>query len=88
MKGVHVMHRDVETVKLLRSIRNMVFGIGFMVFAMGLVTFGYLFAQGTTLFTVIVYVSAPLFLLGAIWWFCSRRTSDPANDPQEPTSHS
>ena len=77
-KGAHVVHKDDETAKLLRSIRNMVFGIGLMVFALGLVTFGYLFAQGTILFVVSFYISVLLFLLGAIWWFFSRRTSDPA----------
>lgn len=89
------MHRDEETAKLLHSIRNMVFGIGLMVFALGLclfaALFGGVFSGRNDLAIVIVlllYAAPILFLIGAIWWFCSHRASDPANDPQEPTSHS
>ena len=77
------MQNQEESTRLLRSIKNMVFGIGLMVFALGLVTFGYFFAQNTSLFAAIFYGSAVLFLLGAIWWFGSRRLADGINDPPE-----
>lgn len=89
------MHTDDETAKLLHSIRNMVFGIGLMVFALGLCFFaallGGVFSGRNDLSIVIVlllYAAPVLFLIGAIWWFGSRRISDPANDPQDPISHS
>lgn len=89
------MHRDDETTRLLRSIRNMVFGIGLMVFALGLcffaALFGGVFSGRNDLSIVIVlllYAAPVLFLIGAIWWFGSHRASAPANDPQEPTFHS
>lgn len=77
------MSENQESIRLLRVIRNMLFGIGLMVFALGLLAFGYLFAEGTNLFTVLFLVSALLFFLGAIWWWGSRRPSDPVNDPQD-----
>lgn len=75
------MHNNDEAVRLLRSIRNMVFGVGFMVFAIGLFAFGYAFTQGTSVFVAIFYISVFLFLMGAVWWIGSRRLSDPVNDP-------
>ena len=89
------MHKDEETAKLLHSIRNMVFGIGLMVFALGLCLFAALFGgvfsgrnDLTIVIVLLLYAAPVLFLIGAIWWFCSRRASDPANNPQEPSSHS
>ena len=55
-----------------------------MLFALGILAFGLMFTQGTPIFGVIFYGSALLFLLGAIWWFCSHRLSDPVDDPPEP----
>jgi len=70
-----------ESIRLLHTIRNMLIGIGLMVSALGLLAFGYLFAEGTNLFTALFLVSALLFLTGTIWG--SRRLADPVNDPQE-----
>jgi len=38
-----------ESIRLLHTIRNMLIGIGLMVSALGLLAFGYLFAEGTNL---------------------------------------
>ena len=73
-----------EIVRLLRCIRSLLFGVGLMLFALGILAFGLMFTQGTPIFGVIFYGSALLFLLGAIWWFCSHRPSDPVDDPPEP----
>ena len=77
------MGENQESIRLLRAIRNMLIGIGLMVSALGLLAFGYLFAEGTNLFTALFLVSALLFLTGTIWWWGSRRLADPVNDPQE-----
>ena len=58
------MGENQESIRLLHTIRNMLIGIGLMVSALGLLAFGYLFAEGTNLFLV----SALLFLTGTIWW--------------------
>lgn len=77
------MGENQERIRLLRAIRNMLMGMGLMVFVLGLLAFGYLFAEGTNLFTVLFPVSALLLLMGTIWWWGSRRPADPVNDPQE-----
>ena len=77
------MSENQACIRLLRVIRNMMIGVGIMVFALGLLAFGYVFTQGSSIFAVIFYGSALLFLLGAIWWWGSRRPSDPVNDPQD-----
>lgn len=74
------MGENQESIRLLHTIRNMLIGIGLMVSALGLLAFGYLFAEGTNLFTALC---ALLFLTGTIWWWGSRRLADPVNDPQE-----
>ena len=66
----------------LRCIRSLLFGVGLMLFALGILAFGLMFTQGTPNFGVIFYGSA--LLLGAIWRFCSHRLSDPVDDPPEP----
>ena len=77
------MGENQESIRLLHTIRNMLIGIGLMVSALGLLAFGYLFAEGTNLFTALFLVSALLFLTGTICWWGSRRLADPVNDPQE-----
>lgn len=77
------MSENQECIRLLRVIRNMLTGMGIMVFALGLLAFGYVFTQGNTLFAVIFFGSALLFFLGAVWWWGSRRPLDPVNDPQD-----
>ena len=77
------MSENQECIRLLRVIRNMMIGMGIMVFALGLLAFGYVFTQGNSIFVVIFFGSALLFFLGAIWWWGSRRPLDPVNDPQE-----
>ena len=86
------MHKDNESAKLLRSIQNMVFGIGLMVFSLGLCFFAALFGgvfsgQGSlaAVIVVMLYAAPVVFLIGAIWWFGSRRLADPVNDPQTPS---
>lgn len=77
------MQNHAEALTLLRCIKNMVFGIGLMVFAIGLLAFGYVWAQNTMIFAVIFYGGAPLFLMGAIWWWVTRRPSSPESTPQD-----
>lgn len=86
------MQKGNDTAMLLRSIRNMVFGIGLMLFSLGLGFFAALFGgvfsgQGSLAAAIVVllYAAPVLFLTGAIWWFGSRRLSDPVNDPQAPS---
>lgn len=86
------MQKGNDTAMLLRSIRNMVFGIGLMLFSLGLAFFAALFGgvfsgQGSlaAVIVVLLYAAPVLFLIGAIWWFGSRRLSDPVNDPQAPS---
>ena len=43
------MGEDQESIRLLHTIRNMLIGIGLMVSALGLLAFGYLFAESTNL---------------------------------------
>ena len=45
------MGENQESIRLLHTIRNMLIGKGLMVSALGLLAFGYLFAEGTNLFT-------------------------------------
>lgn len=77
------MQNHSETSALLCCIKNMVFGIGLMVFSLGLLTFGYFFFQNTAGFAVIYYGSAILFLLGAIWWWGTHRPSSPESNLQD-----
>ena len=67
-KGAASVGENQESIRLLHTIRNMLIGIGLMVSALGLLAFGYLFAEGTNLFTALFLVSALLFLTGTIWW--------------------
>ena len=83
------MQKGNDTASLLRSIRNMVFGIGLMVFSLGLCFFAALFGgvfsgRGSlaVVIVVLLYAAPVLFLIGAIWWFGSRRPTDPVDDPQ------
>ena len=57
------MEHPDEIVRLLRCIRSLLFGVGLMLFALGILAFGLMFTQGTPIFGVIFYGSALLFLL-------------------------
>ena len=48
-KGAASVGENQESIRLLHTIRNMLIGIGLMVSALGLLAFGYLFAEGTNL---------------------------------------
>ena len=61
------MGENQESIRLLHTIRNMLIGIGLMVSALGLLAFGYLFAEGTNFYSLVPRQRL-LFLTGTIWW--------------------
>lgn len=77
------MQNHEEALALLRCIKNTVSGIGLMVFSIGLLAFGYVWAQNTALFAVFFYGSLLLFLAGAVWWWTNRRPYSPESGPQD-----
>lgn len=78
------MQNHEESLALLRCIKNTVFGIGLMVFSIGLLAFGYVWAQNTAaLFAVFFYGGLLLFLAGAVWWWTSRRPCSPESGPRD-----